>query len=219
MPSPRISVEVPSEWLQAELRPPRIAESTGAVLSEWSARRNPAGDAALVSGCVATPIPGWVEDMRPAVEARTLALAGASATSITEVPMDARPEQDGSFALRAASDLGGPVLGRTRTFIGFDESRVVTCFVTCAARTRGADHEGCVASVASATLIHSLPPPKAALWLRAATWGVHHPKPVAIGGAVLLVVMSLLAMIFRRRPRTTMAAPPPVRARRSSDLS
>ena len=33
-------------------------------------------------GCVATPIPGWVDDMRPTVDARTVALLDASAERV-----------------------------------------------------------------------------------------------------------------------------------------
>src|SRR5262249_2455952 len=90
------------------------------------------GQDALVSGCVATPIPGWVEDMRAPVDARAIALAGAVAAKITRAPMDARPDGANGFDLRKASDLGGTPIGTARTFIGFDSSRVFTCFVVCA---------------------------------------------------------------------------------------
>ena len=77
MSAPRVAVDPPAGWVATELEKPKIAEGSGAVITGWTAHRSVAGDAAVVSGCVATPIPGWVEDMRPAVEGRTVALAGA----------------------------------------------------------------------------------------------------------------------------------------------
>lgn len=201
---PYVAAEPPPGWLPAEIAAPRIAESAGAELTSFRAS-HPANDvAALVSGCVGTPIPGWVEEMRPAVEGRTTALAGAAAERITGVPMDARPDGNGGFSLRPASDLQGRPIGTARTFIGFDAARVFTCFVTCAAKSPAkAEDEplGCEHRVEEATLDGSMPPPRPGLALRGVTWAVHNPRQAALGGGVLVVAAGVLAIITRRRPR------------------
>jgi len=206
---PRVAAEPPPGWVAADIEPPKIAESAGASITTWRASQSSTSAEAFVTGCVATPIPGWVEDMRPAVEARTVALAGASAAKITGAPVDARSEE-GVLALRAAADLGGPFVGRARTFVGFDESRVFTCFATCARRAPVAGPRtnteplGCERSVLAATLEGSRAPPQAGLALRGATWAVHHPRPTAAIGAMLVVLFGVLAVVFRRRPRSNL---------------
>jgi hypothetical protein len=142
--------------------------------------------------------------MRPAVEARTAALAGASAGKITGVPIDVRPDRDGLFVLRAASDLGGPVIGTARTFLGFDESRVFTCFATCSDRAvrGGRQHDACAQAVAGARLEGSRPPPRPGLGLRSVTWAVHHPRPAGLGAVVVVLLAGILAVATRRRPRS-----------------
>jgi hypothetical protein len=205
--SPAVVADPPPGWQPAEITPPKIAESAGAELTGWRAASGGRG-AALVTGCVGTPIPGWVEDMRPSVEARTVALAGAVAERITGFPMDARADAD-AFVLRAASDLGGPPLGLARTFIGFDAERVYTCFATCAGRR--AEKEGggvgCEAAIAKARLEGSAAPPSPGLALRGVTWAVHHPRPTALGGALVVVTAGVLAVASRRRPRSTLGRP------------
>jgi hypothetical protein len=202
---PHVAAEPPPGWLAADVAAPRIAESAGAEWTSFRASHPTDEAAALVSGCVATPIPGWVEDMRPAVEWRTTALAGAAAERITGVPMDARADTRGTFSLRAASQLQGPAIGMARTFVGFDASRVFTCFVTCAARAPGeavGERLDCERSVIEATLEGSTPPPRAGLALRGVTWAVHHPRPAAVGGGALVAAVGMLAVITRRRPRS-----------------
>ena len=208
MVAPRVVAEAPAGWVAAEIEKPAIAESSGARFVQWQASRSAVDDAALASGCVATPIPGWVEDMRPAVEGRNVALAGAVAAKITGAPVDARAE-GGTFALRAASDLAGPIIGRARTFVGFDESHVLTCFATCATKSGASlrrDDPSCEHTIANARLEGSLPPPRPGLGLRAATWAVHHPRPVALAGLGLVVLLGILAVVVRRRPRSRIEA-------------
>lgn len=203
MAAPRVVVAVPRGWRDASFDRPIVAESTGARIEAWHAWRSPGGEAGLVAGCVATPIPGWVEDMRPGVEARTVALAGAAAAKITGAPVDARPARpapDGLFDLRAASHVGGPVLGSARTFIGFDAARVFTCFAACATKTADTS-SGCEGSVDGASLEASAPPPAPGFALRFGAWAVHHPKPTASAGAAAVVVVGALLVLFRRRPR------------------
>jgi hypothetical protein len=142
--------------------------------------------------------------MRPAVEARTVALAGAVAAKIVGAPADVRPDEHGGFALRLAADLGGPTIGRARTFIGFDASRVFTCFATCARRP-GDLAQGpaeCEQSAVEATLDGSEAAPPPGLALGAATWAVHHTRPVVLMGGGLVVVLGCLAVVLRRRPRS-----------------
>jgi hypothetical protein len=194
-----------ANWVATEVEKPKIAESSGAVFSMWIASRSATGDAAFVVGCVATPIPGWVEDMRPAVEGRTVALAGASASKITGGPIDARSGNDGVLDLRAANDVTGSVIGHARTFLGFDTSRVFTCFATCASTTPGTSDSSsreCDRSVAEARLEESLPPPPPGLALRSVTWAVHHPRSAALGAFGLMVLAGIVAVAFRRRPRS-----------------
>lgn len=204
MAAPRVAIDEGAGWRGAEIEAPTLAESSGARFIQWRASRS--DDAALVVGCVATPIPGWVEDMRPAVEARAVALVGAVTSKLTNGPVDARPDEDGDLALRAPGDLGGPLVGRARTFIGFDESRVLTCFATCAT-PGGVDvtATSCSRAVAGARLEGGLSPPPPGLGLRAATWAVHHPRPVALGGGGLVVLLGLLAVAARHRPRSRIA--------------
>lgn len=182
---------------------PKLAAGTGAELADFHAIASADGATVLATGCVATPIPGWVEDMRPALEARTNALAGSMAERITGSPVDGRADAEGRLLLRSANDLGGGVVGSARTFLGFDEGRVLTCFATCAARhvARDASAVGCARAVATARLEGSASAPRPGIALRAASWAVHHPRETAIGGGGLVVATALLAVVTRRRPR------------------
>jgi hypothetical protein len=202
--SPHVAATPPPGWVVTEIEKPKIAKSAGAAFTTWTAARSSTDDAAFVTGCVATPIPGWVEEMRPAVEGRTVALAGASASTITGAPIDARPGNDGMLDLRAASDLAGPVIGHARTFVGFDESRVLTCFATCASKKGDAPPPGCHHSVFGARLEGALPPPQPGLALRSATWAIHHPRPVTLGVFGSIALAAVLAVAARRRPRSRM---------------
>lgn len=211
---PHVAVEPPPNWVAADVPRPPLAESTGAIMTEWRSVRSIDRRMALVSGCVSTPIPGWVEDMRPAIEARTTALAGAATEKVTGVPMDARADDRGLLVLRAASHLDGQALGLSRTFVGFDGDRVVTCFATCAAfPTEPTDRPtnaalpsprmvDCEAAVVTARLEGTSSPPKPGLALRSLTWAVHHPRPAAWGGGFFVVAAGIFAVVTRRRPRS-----------------
>jgi hypothetical protein len=223
---PVVAAEPPPGWPAAKIAPPKIAQNAGVELTSFRANHAGSSDArpdgallgqdALVSGCVAVGLPGWVEDMRPAVEGRTTALAGAAAEKITRIPMDARPDGAGGFDLRPASDLGGPPIGKARTFIGFDSSRVFSCFVTCTFENRTTFQPGdtshapapperslsCEDAVRDARLEGSMAPPEPGTGLRGVTWAVHHPRPTAFAGAAMVVVVGVLAVILRRRPRS-----------------
>jgi hypothetical protein len=198
--APRVAASPPAGWVATEIERPRIAESSGAAFTAWNALGGSEGDARFVAGCVATPIPGWVEDMRPAVEGRTVALAGAVAGKIAGTPIDARPGEAGVLDLRAANDLNGPVIGHARAFVGFDASRVFTCFATCVSRQ--GPSRGCDRAVVESRLEGSLPPPTPGLALRSVTWAVHQPRPATIVGLGVIAIASILAVVLRRRPRT-----------------
>lgn len=201
--SPQVVVPAPaSRWGDAEVPPPKISDSAGAEITQFHALRTPGTGAhsTLTFGCVATPIPGWVEeDMRPAVEGRTVALAGASAALAAEHPIDARPDGHGGFELRDVRHLDAAPIGNARTFVGFDARRVHTCFATCI--HHGSDVEGCRAAVDAARLEGSSPPPSPGIALAGVHWAVHHPRPFAAASGLLLVTVGILAVVLRRRPR------------------
>lgn len=192
---PRVVVALPATWTRTEVPSPKISGSAGAELTSFEALRAAPDDRSIVTqGCVATPIPGWVEDMRQAVEGRTVALAGASAALAAGHPIDARPDGRGGFELRDVRRLEEPPIGSAHTFVGFDAGHVHTCFATCIGAT-------CIAAVESARLEGSGPPPSPGIALSGVTWAVHHPRPFAIGVGVLLVLTGALAVALRRRPR------------------
>lgn len=207
MVGPHVVVRPPAGWVNAELDRPTIAESSGAAYSEWTAWRTDAPADALgerlVHACVATPIPGWVEDMRPAVEARTHGLTSAQANMITGAPAELRGSGGEVLEIRRAGESNGPALGRARTFVGFDGSHVFTCFAVCARKGPGPADDACGRSVTEARLEGSLEPPRPGTFLRGATWAVHHPRAAALGGAGLILALGILAITARRRPRST----------------
>jgi hypothetical protein len=205
--TPDVRFDAPPDWtLDPTTEKPKLAESAGAEMVSFRVLRDPKANdnAGLVSGCVATPIPGWVEDMRPSIEGRTVALAGAATERLLggDFPIDARPNGEGGFVLRPAKDLGGPIIGSARTFVGFDSSsRVFTCFAACASRPGGRTPVGCEAAVAGSRLEGSSAPPTPGLALRSVTWAVHHPRPFAFGVAIFVTGLAILAIARRRRPR------------------
>jgi hypothetical protein len=189
--APRVRFEPPTRVPLAVEPPPLTA--AGATLVGFRASGDEAASAA--EGCVATTIPGWVDDMRVAVEARSLGFAGAVAERLVKEPVDARPS-GGTFELRRASDLSGPLVGRAKTFLGFDDSRLFTCFAIC----RGPD-EACLGPVSMATLEGSSPPPPPGLALRAVTWGVHHPSRVSLASGLGVLLFAVVFVRSRRKPR------------------
>lgn len=212
---PYVRAEPPSGWLATEIARPKIAESAGAALTQWDASAAPNDDAALVRGCVGTPIPGWVDDMRPAIDARTTALAGAAAERATGFGIDARWDGSGAFVLRPSSRLDGEPIGRARTFLGWADGRVFTCFAACA-RRRGVGPAGCEHAITTASLEGSAGPPQPGLALRGATWAIHNPDAAASLGGALLVAAALAALATRRRPRSSLWRTRSLRSRRPS---
>ena len=202
--TPDVALVEPSGWSEAaDVAPPKV--STSATLTSFRALVAPGGDEVLVRGCIASSIPGWVEDMRPAIEARTLALVGAATEKATGAPVDARKEGD-VFALRPAARLDGPRIGIGRPFVGFDDAHVVTCFASCVARpSRGGPTgrvNGCESAVLGAHLSPDPPPPAPGMLLGAVTWAVHHPRSFTEGAGLLVGAAVVLALLFRPRPRS-----------------
>jgi hypothetical protein len=214
MTAPPVQVrapETPPGWVEAsaEVAPPPIGSGSGAIFTQWSAKRAPsaggAGETFLV-GCAATPIPGWVEDMRPTVDYRTVSLMNAATERVVGVPVEARDATGptGQFALRAVGATeGSPDVGIGRTFVGFTEHEVVTCFATCAVTPPGSARKAaCDAAVSAARLEGSNGPPPAGVVLGAATWAVHHPSTTVVWAGIAAIAVGTMAVAFRRRPRS-----------------
>jgi hypothetical protein len=194
-------------WLDASsdvAQPPIASGGSGSTFTQWKALGSAPPSApgeTLLLGCAATPVPGWVEDMRPTVDDRTRALTNACAERMVGAPVEAR-ETSGHLALRlAGTPEDGPQVGLARTFVGFGEHQVFTCFALCASKKPGATRT-CDAVVLAAHLEGSMPPPPPGLVLGAATWAVHHPSEALVGGAVVVLTLGAIAVAFRRRPRS-----------------
>lgn len=181
----------------ADVERPKLADS--ATLVQWKAVRAGEGDVLLLA-CVAAPIPGWIEDMRPSIEARSFAFAMTSSRKV--VGADFEPKLELGHVSLVSS---GASVGTTRTFLGWSAaSEVVTCFATCATPQVVA-HPGprvCDASVAAARLAGDAPPPAPGIGLRATTWAIHHSRPTLAWGAALTICLAALAIVMRRRPRS-----------------
>lgn len=207
MLSPSVAAELPPGWVEAapEVPRPPIGTGSGSVFTQWQAWRSPRASETLLLGCVATPIPGWVDNMRPSVEARTVSVMNASVERVVGVPVETR-EMSGHFALRpVGSPEGTPWVGTARTFVGFGEHDVVTCFAACAApkRDNAADvGRICNPNVLSSRLEGSLAPPPSGLTLGSITWAVHHPATSARWGAALVFALGVITVASRRKPRS-----------------
>lgn len=207
MVHPSVDAEAPPGWIATEIPRPALGGGSGATLTQWSARRSPASGEVLLVGCVATPIPGWVEEMRPAVQARTLALTTTSAERVVGIAVETR-EEGGRLFLRpvgATDDLAH--VGVSRTFIGWSQREVVTCFATCGTpqlpdlpAQRAA--RACDATVDQARLAGSTDAPPPGLALGAVTWAVHHPSKTVLWGGLLTFFAGAVAVLSRRRPRS-----------------
>lgn len=204
---PSVAAELPPGWIEAapEVSRPPIGTGSGSVFTQWQAWRAPRTSETLLLGCVATPIPGWVDDMRPSVDARTVALMNASVERVVGVPVETR-DMAGHFALRpVGAPEGAPWVGVGRTFVGWDPQNVVTCFSACATPKRDnvADvRRICDPSVLGARLEGGTPPPPSGLTLGAVTWAVHHPSTSVRWGAALVFALGVIAVASRRRPRS-----------------
>jgi hypothetical protein len=193
---PEVAVEAPPAWLAGDVARPPLAESSGATWSSWKAWRSGEKDAVLVTGCFAAPVPGWVEDMRPAFTGRVVSLAGATAAQITGFAVETFPEGE-ALGLRAAG--GGPTVGFTRTFLGFGGSNVHSCFVVWGGTN--AAPPACNDLVVRTRLVGGDALPQPGLALSTVTWAVHHPSTTATAFAAVVVLGAVLAITTRRKPR------------------
>jgi hypothetical protein len=143
------------------------------------------------------PVPGWVEDMRPAFSARVVSLAGATAANITGFAVETFDDASGALALRAAG--GGPTVGFTKTFLGFGETNVHSCFVVCAGPN--AAPAACNEVVVRTRLVGGDAPPQPGIALRTVTWAVHHPSTTATAFGATVLLGAVIAVATRRKPR------------------
>lgn len=189
------------------LAAPPLAGGAGARFTQWNALRDVSTGDVLVTACVATPIPGWVDDMRPIAQGRTTAIMAASAARVVGVPVEPR-EEGGHFVLRAAgAPPEAPPVGLARTFVGWDTSDVVTCFSACATpnvigRDRDGLARGCEGSVLGAHLEGSKDPPPPGMALGAVTWGVHHPSAAVTWALAAAFALGVVAVACRKRQRS-----------------
>jgi hypothetical protein len=206
MLAPSVATELPPGWVEAAADVPRppIGTGSGSAFTQWQAWRAPQTRETLLLGCVATPIPGWVDDMRPSVDARTVSVMNASVERVVGVPVETR-DMSGHFVLRpVGSPEGSPWVGIGRTFVGWDEHHVLTCFASCATPEHGnrADvRRICDPSVLAARLDGAMPPPPPGVALGAVTWAVHHPGTSVRWGAVLVFALGVISVASRRKPR------------------
>jgi hypothetical protein len=207
---PSVATEPPPGFIDAatDVAQPPIGgrdSPSGSVFTQWDASRSPTTKQTLLLGCVATPIPGWVEDMRPTVDARTISLMNASAERVVGVPVETRGVA-GHFSLRpVGAPEGAAFVGIGRTFVGFGEHDVVTCFAACLVPKAAADAiapRACDGSVLAARLEGDRAPPPSGIVLGALTWAVHHPGTAVTWGAVLTFALGVIAVASRRRPRS-----------------
>ncbi len=209
---PQVAFEPPPGFVvipqvASEIAPPPIGGGSGARFTEWKASRSALTGDVLLAACVATPIPGWVDDMRPFVDARTTAITSASAERVVGVPVETREvEGGGHFYLRpVGAPPDSPRVGIARTFVGWDRTDVVTCFVTCATPkgvARGTAARGCDSSVLTARLEGGSGPPPPGIVLSAVTWAVHHPSAAVTWGVSLAFALGVVAVVSRRRQRS-----------------
>jgi len=199
LPAPVLETEAPSAWVAADVARPPLAESSGATWASWNAWRSPTKEApagTLVSACIAAPVPGWVDDMRPAFAARGVSLAGATAGTIAGFGVETFDDGD-TFGLRAAG--GGPTIGHARTFLGFGGTNVHSCFVVCGGPN--GEPSACTEVVVRARLEGGDVPPRPGILLGAVTWAVHHPSTTATAFAAVVLLGAVVAIATRRKPR------------------
>lgn len=205
-PSVALHRELPPGWVEAAPEVPRPPiGSAGSVFTQWQAWRSVSADETLLVGCVATPIPGWVDEMRPTVEARTVTIMNASVERVVGAPVETRNSSGDFVLLRVGAPEGSPWVGIGRTFVGWDAHNVLTCFASCVSSkhdNRPDVQRICDSNVLASRLDDSMPPPPAGRALEAVTWAVHHPAKSVRWTAVLVFALGVVAVASRRKPRS-----------------
>lgn len=205
-PRARLAVVAPG-GVPAEVAAPPLTGAAGAEIRDTVALRV---DGALVLGaCVVTPLPGWVEDMRPPVTARAHAWTAKLAERIVGAPVDVRDvDARGVGGVHAVAG-SGERLGSARVMVGFEagtEPRVLTCGVACARRVDAAAPEAgsrtCEGIVRASHLEGDTPPPPPGAALRGVAWAVHHPSSTTLAAGAFGALGLLALVALRRRPRS-----------------
>ena len=198
MPLPHMVADLPA-WEVLSLPKPGLGEGADVAYTSYEARRRDGASPTLVSGCVAAPVPGWVEDMRRPVEHRGMNLLVVSGQIATGEPVGTEgvPGQEGLFTLWS----DGKRVGTARLGLGFDdEPRVFTCWLVCA--NKDGNTGACDDVVRTARFDSGDPPPPPGVALSVVTWAVHHPRTAAPAAGAVVVVLGALAVVLRKKPRT-----------------
>lgn len=199
-PLVRIEAPLPPSAGGLALVPPVPSEASGAVLRTFEAWKLPTEGAAVVVGCLSTPVPGWVEEMRQPVMARAEAWTAKLAEKVAGVPVELR----GDGEVRKVHEVTAGPKGSARTFLTFEHegrgARVVTCGIACAGEDRAKDT--CEAVVRGSRVVGGSAPPAPTAGLAALSWAVRHPAPTAGATAGAAAALLLALVLFRRRPRS-----------------
>lgn len=201
--APRVRAPVTAPWQPFDLEPPTLAASSGARVDSWLAMRPSADGPSLVAGCVATPIPGWVEDMRPAADARVTAFAGAVASRVIGRPARVMAGADGNLAVHVDGDAADGSRGAARTFLGFDSANLYACVAVCVnPREFSSSARDCAALVRDTHLEGSAEAPAPGHLLMLASMALHQPKLALTAFVGISLLFAVLAIVTRPKPRS-----------------
>ncbi|MCL2778534.1 MAG: hypothetical protein FWD73_11065 [Polyangiaceae bacterium] len=200
----------PPSWVATEIAQPALPGAGGSSFSSWVAQRSEDGQHTLVAGCVATPIPGWVEPMRRPAMARTTGLILATAERIVASPVVVTSDTGNVLELTVAgSPAGTRASAYARRFIAFGDSaandnehKIFTCYFVCGSKAADAKPlDACAEIAARAELRGGALPPAPGLALSTIAWLVHHARQTVLGGGAVVATAGLLAIVTRRKPR------------------
>lgn len=199
---PTVALEPPPAWVRAEVDRVPLAEGSGATITQWDAWRSDDGASTLLAGCVQTPIPGWVEDLRPSVVSRARGVALAASERLAGRTV--LPEGDGA-SVQLLDATSRATIGSLASFLTFPRGpsapAVATCFATCVDRHERLGDRACAGAVASAVIVDGGPPPAPGLTLGAASWATHHGRVVVLGALLMVLTGGFLGIVTRSKPR------------------
>ena len=202
VPSVRVDAPLPPSASGLTLEPPTITGAGGAELRTFEAWGLPSDGASVVVGCLSTPIPGWVEEMRQPVMARAEGWTARLAEKVSGGPVELRGEGEVRTVHRVAGE-GGP-RGSAKTLLTFEhvqgEARVVTCGIACAGEERARNM--CEGIVRQGRGVGGGAPPPAGISLAAISWAVRHPAPAVAAGIGLAGALLVAVVLLRWRPRS-----------------